>query len=136
MNKQDLSWSLKVNSAMRDLYDLGERIQFFPILLGETARQIRDNPDHTFNLKVDKIEWGIFEKNMTAEIKSLFKTYNFKENEKGYEYEFEGVPVQIYVIKKHWRFLDNLDMRFYKTDEFRLPNPFKAYWPARYLVGS
>lgn len=126
-------WNL--NAAMRDLYDLGERIQFFPILLLETARQVYDHPeDIYYDIDVPRIDWGIFGKNMTPEVKSLFKTWNFKENDKGYEYTFEGIPVQIHVIKKKWPELENLDIRRYKMDEFRFPNPFEKYWMHRNFV--
>lgn len=124
-----------INAAMRDIYDIGEKIQFFPILLLETARQVYDyNNDFYKSLDVPKIDWGIFEKNVTPEVKSLFKTWNFKENEKGYEYSFENIPIQIHIIRKKWPVLENLDMRFYKIDEFRIPNPFEKYWRQRNLV--
>ena len=88
MNTDLQKWN--TNAAMRDIYDVGERLQVFPILLGEVARQIYDHPDHMFDISVDKIEWGIMQSQMTAEVKSLFNTWNFTPNEKGYEYTYEG----------------------------------------------
>lgn len=135
LHNEVVKWpSWDINAVMRDIYDIGERLLIFPILLGETARQVYDHPDHMFDLDVPIVEWGIREAQMTPEVLSLFKTWNFKENDKGYEYTFEHVPVQIYIIKKKWKFLENLDQKFYKVDDFKLPNPFNDYWKIRTLV--
>lgn len=106
-----------------------------PILLGEVARQIRENSDTLFDLKVnEQIEWGITEKDLTSEKVSLFKTWGFKENEKGFEYTFENIPIQIVVIKGDYPFFKNLDTKFYKVDEYKIPNPFEEYWKNRTLI--
>ncbi len=129
------SWD--VNAVLRDIYDLGEMILARPLLLGEVAKQIHDEQDIMFDLKLPigtKIEWGISKKNMTPEKVSLFKTWNFKENEKGFEYTFEYIPVQIIVYKNNYAFFKNPDMKFYKVDDFDIPNPFDKYWKARYLI--
>jgi len=126
------SWD--INAAIRDIYDIGERIQQFPIMLGEVARQMHDHLDHSFDIQTDKIEWMIPERGLTPEVKSLFKTWGFKENAKGYEYTFEGIPVQIRVIKRRYSFFERPDQRFYKVDDFKIPNPFEKYWKARFLI--
>jgi hypothetical protein len=132
LSKPATSWN--VNAAMRDIYDIGERIQLWPIMLGQVAKQIHDNPDSLFDLKVTEIEWMIPYKNLTAEVKSLFNTWGFKENERGYEYSFEGIPVYIRVIKRKYAFFEKPDQKFYKVDDFMLPNPFNAYWRIHNLV--
>lgn len=126
--------STNINAAMRFMYDLGEAIQYPFILMGETAKQVVDNPDSYFDLHVDHIELGIPSKQMTPETISTLKIYHFKENEKGWEYSWEGVPIQLYVITRKYKFFDNLDTKFYKIDEFKLANPFAAYWKARAIV--
>ena len=132
-NLEFKSWD--INAALRDIYDLGERIQLFPLMLGDVAKQIHDNQDIMMDVKVnDKIEWGIHEKNMTPEVISLFKTWNFKPNDRGWEYTFENIPIQIVVIKRKYKFFDNPDQKFYKVDEYKIPNPFESYWKARYLI--
>lgn len=126
--------SSAINMAMLFMYDFGERILYPLILMGETARQVFDNTDHLFDLKVDKIEFGLPIRQLTPETKSTLTTYHFKENVLGYEGSWEGVPIQIYVIKRNYGFFKNLDVRYYKLDEFKLANPFEAYWRIRQLV--
>ena len=126
------SWN--VNAAMRDIYDIGEKIQLWPILLGDAAKQIHDNPDRFFDLKLNKIEWCIPMRNNTPEIQSLFKTWGMTPNERGYEYSFEGIPIYIRLIKRHYAFFDKPDMGYYKVDEFMLPNPWSDYWKIRNLI--
>ena len=132
LSKPASSWN--VNACMRDIFDLGERLQIFPILLGEVAKQIHDNPDPTFDLKVTSIEWGLPKRNLTPEVVSLFNTWNFTPNAKGYEYSFEGIPVQIRIYKHRYEFFERLDTKFYKVDEFKLPNPWEKYWKIRNLI--
>lgn len=122
---------------MRDIYDLGERIQYFPILLGEVARQVRENQDILMDIKLyegDVIEWGLPKKQVTPEVISFFKMWNFKENDKGFEYTFEHIPVQIVVFGGDYKFLNNTDTKFYKVDEYRLPNPWDEYWENRAII--
>ena len=87
-----------------------------------------------FDIQVDHIEWGIPERGLTTEVKSLFNTWGFKPNAKGYEYTFEGIPIQIRVIKRRYSFFERPDQRFYKVDDFKIPNPFEKYWRARFLI--
>src|ERR1700756_2340037 len=83
-----------VNAALRDLYDVAERAMLPYVLLGDAARQLFDGADG-FNgndIKVNKLEWGMFEKNLTPEIKSLFLVWRFEPwEDKGFKYEFQGV---------------------------------------------
>lgn len=41
--------------------------------------------------------------------------------------EYEGVPIEVKIIKKHYRVLDNLDTVMYAYEQFFLPNPFEAF---------
>jgi len=132
LNKPASSWN--VNAAMRDIYDIGEKIQLWPVILGEVAKQIHDNPDRFFDLKVTSIEWCIPARNNTAEVKSLFNTWGFEPDERGYHYSFEGIPIYVRLIKRKYSFFDKPDMGYYKVDEFMLPNPWSDYWKVRNLI--
>ncbi len=128
---------LDVNAALRDLYDVTEGAMLPYILLGDVARQLYDGVDGFSgnDLKVDKLEWGMFEKNLTPEIKSLFITWNFETwEDKGFKYEFQGVPVFVHVITRKYPWFDLPDVRFYGPDMFKIPNPFEKYWKARFLI--
>lgn len=125
------------------------------VLLGDVARQIYDGVDGYTNhdLQVEKIEWGMFERNLTPEIKSLFLTWGFEPweaegTQKGFKYFYHGygkelpdgtiqpidVPIYVTVITKKWKFFNMPDMKYYGPDYFNLPNPFDSYWKSRYLV--
>jgi hypothetical protein len=128
------SWDIGV--AMRDLYDLFEKIMHKGVLLGEVAHQIKMGgkgaiDDH---VEVTGLEWGMPKKNLTAEVKSLFKTWGFKETPTGYEYTVSNVPVKIKVYERKYKFFEHPDQVFYGVDDFQIPNPFANYWKARYLI--
>ena len=69
------SWDIGV--AMRDLYDLFEKIMYTGVLLGEVALQLKDKSQagSAHDLQVSGIEWGLPKKQLTAEVISLFKTW-------------------------------------------------------------
>lgn len=134
MNNHLSSWD--IGEALRELYDTFERIMHNGVLLGEVAKQIkeekRDGLDR--HIEVSEIEWGLPKKNLTPEVASLFKTWGFTPTETGYEYKIGNVPVKIRVYSRKYKFLENLDVAFYGVDEFRLPNPFNTYWKVRNLI--
>lgn len=126
-----------INAAMRDLYDLTEMASLPYVLLGDAARQLYDGKDGFNNstLQVDKLEWGMFEKNLTPEVQSLFRAWNFETwEDKGFKYKFENVPVYVRVLTKKWKFFELPDMRFYGPDFFKIPNPFERYWKSRFII--
>ncbi len=128
-----------VQKAILDIYDMGEKVQFRFLLLGDLSRAVKDKADVGFN--ASKLELGMFAKQLTPEVKSLFKTWGFEPTEYGYVYYFTPptkwevkIPVEIHVINRHYKFLENPDVGFFSVDEFLLPNPFENYWKARHLV--
>lgn len=128
---------LKVNAAMRDLYDLIEMAMLPYVLLGDAARQLQDGVDGFTEkyLHVDRLEWAMFESNLTPEVQSLFRTWNFETwEDKGFKYEFEGVPCYVRVITRDYKFFQMPDMKFYGPDMFKVANPFEKYWPLRHMI--
>lgn len=129
------AWDL--NAAMRDLYDLTEMASLPYVLLSDAARQLYDGKDgfNDSNIEVDKLEWGIFARNLTPEVQSLFRAWNFETwEDKGFKYQFGNVPIYVYVFTKKWKFFELPDMRFYGPDYFKIPNPFEKYWKARFII--
>ncbi len=139
-NGASAPWTAEdVAMAVLDIYDMCERVQFNFILLGELAKAVWEKTDRGFN--ADKLELAMFARQLTPEIKSLFKTWNFEQTDYGYKYYFTPptkwdikIPVEIHVIKRDYKFLKNPDVGFFSVDEFRIPNPFENYWKARFLV--
>lgn len=127
---------MEIKRALLDLTDVLEMASLPYVLLGETARAMMDGKDGIAenDLNVDIIEVGVFQRNMTPEVLSLFKTWKFEKNEKGYTYKMGNVPIQLVVVQRRYKFFDNPDQRFYGPDTFKLPNPFENYWKARFII--
>lgn len=128
---------LKINATLRDLYDVTEMAMLPYVLLGDAAKQLYDGVDGFEKnlLQVDKLEWGMFFRNLTPEIQSLFRTWNFEPwEDKGFKYESNGVPIYVRVITRDYKFFEMPDMRFYGPDMFKIANPFMKYWKARFIV--
>lgn len=124
--------------AIQDVYDLQEKTSIAFIVLGDLARAIRDKqPEYDG----EAIQVGFKANHLVPEVKSLFKQWGFVETKYGYKYYFTPptkwdikVPVEIYCWTKHYPFFDNPDIGFFGVDEFRLPNPFEAYWKVRGII--
>lgn len=138
--KLNVNWDhLDIGMAIRDIYDMSERTMIKFIMLGEFAKAIRERKE---NVVLPFIEIGMFEKNNTAEIKSLFlNTWKFTKTEYGYTYFFtppikwdRHIPVKIRVLKKVYKCLQHPDFGFYGVDEFLIPNPFDEYWKIRGIL--
>ena len=127
-----------VTLAVNDIYDMCEKCQLNFIALDDLAKAIRDKNDQ---LMTDHLEVAMHARNLTPEIKSLFKTWNFEETKYGYKYYFSPptkwdikIPVEIHVIRKNYKFLSNPDQGWFGVNDFYLPNPFETYWKARRFV--
>lgn len=128
------SWD--VGAALRELYDLTESMLLPYVLLGDVARQIKYGRDgyNGNDLQVDKVQFGTYYKNVTAEVLSLIHQWNWEETPWGFRFESNGVPIEFYVFSKKYRFFQMPDMGYYGPDIFKLPNEFEKYWKARGLL--
>lgn len=124
--------------AIQDVYDMQEKTQINFIILGDLARTIRDRQSY---FDGDKIEVGFHVNNLVPEIKSLFATWGFEETKYGYKYYFTPpikwdikIPVEIHIFHKKYPFFENPDIGWFGVDDYRLPNPFEAYWKMRGLI--
>jgi len=119
-------------AALRDGADLLDRCQIPGFLLGDASRNAWDGTD----LSGDKIVFGIKSGEYTDLTKSTIRSMRpgaiLEENEA--RYLTNGVPVIIKVIRRKYEFLQNLDKKWYKYDEYLFANPFEKYYKARYIV--
>lgn len=124
--------------AIQDIYDMQEKTSIPFIVLGELAKTIRNKLN---SYDGEKIEIGFPASNLVPEIRSLFKQWNFQETKYGYKYYFTPpikwdvkIPVEIHCWSKKYPFFSNPDVGFFGVDEYKLPNPFEAYWKVRGII--
>ena len=123
----------EVDAALKDVQDVLGRALCPFVILKETAEAMRAD---TYFLNCQKITLGIQEKHLTKEVESTLRTLvpNWKRDKDGFRYEYKGVPVEIDVIKKDWKYFKNQDFLFYRAEEYKIPNPFGEYWEARNTI--
>ena len=124
-----------IERALYDVEDLFQRVMCPFVLLGETARSVRDGEFVAGTV----IEVGVRAGDLVPEILSTihsFSNFNggFNKTSFGYEYLSNGIPVKITVINKKWKFLENPDTVFYGPAQYQIPNPFPEYYKTRFLV--
>lgn len=135
----------EVHEALLFSQDILQRalIPFF--VIGDVAERLRkqDVPQ----LDVDEVEIAIHRKHATVSGMSTLSTLLEESNvdieteyiKKSYDggvidmvktitFTHGGVPVIFKVIDKDYDFFKNLDVRWYYTDDFYIPNPFDMYW--------
>lgn len=123
--------NLNVNACMRYIYDQMESALIVNyVVLGDAGLAIKEKRQ----IDTDLIEIGISAGQMTPEVVSLFNQWGYKETDKGWETSFEGIKILFRVIKKKYKFLEHVDVEFYDVDEYKLPNPWSAYWKIRQLI--
>lgn len=123
----------QLHNALMDVEDALDRALVPFILLEGAAKQIYEGAG---SLELNEISVGVLERHMTQSGRSLFRMVRPKA-EFTYEnitYNSNGVPIIIWIIHKNYKFFQNPDSRIYCLSEFKLPNPFMAYWRARFLI--
>lgn len=128
---------LKLDAALRYGQDVIERTLCPFFLWGQTARDVVDAPPTVDGglLTGDKVELAILEKHLTREVRSTIKTMEGAEEEDDkIEFEHDGIPIIIKVIRRNYKFLQRPDAKFYMADEYKIPNPFESFWKKRGLV--
>ena len=118
------------------LFDVEQWMERFSvskyIMLADTAKALHDNEA----LYGDGIYIGIEKRYLTRMVMSNFKTewksseftkYGFTYNVVEYHTKIT-VPVHIQFIQNDYSFFKFLDKRFYRTGQYKIPNPFEDYW--------
>jgi len=124
----------QLDKALLDTFDLMQRclLDTTFIVLGDAAKCIKERR----GLDCNKLEFGIEKRYLTPEVMSTLKEWVkgglFVDN--GFSYVFEGVPVRFKFIKRKYKFFENLDSQIYMPEWYKIANPFKNYWKARFLI--
>jgi len=102
-------------------------------VLGDTARHVYDHSEDELE---GPIEFGIKKNDLTEyTLAALQQLLPDLTREKGtLFFTFNGVPITIKVIERHYSFFDQLDTKMFKMTSIPFPNPFEKYWKARNLV--
>lgn len=124
----------QLDKAILDVFDLMQRClldQNF-IVLGDAAKCIWENK----GLYVNKLEFGLEKRYITPEVLSTLKEWvkGGKFTNNGFDYVFEGVPIHFKFIARNYHFFKNLDSKIYSPEWYKIANPFKNYWKARFLI--
>ena len=110
-------------------------------LFDETAQRMKESNVLQY---LDHLEFAVvkpgFGETQRRLLKTVFENFypaelKWKINLDGAEFEHEGVPIKLKVIKKNIEFFSNPDTMFYRGREFRVPNQWDKYWRMRKVIG-
>jgi hypothetical protein len=129
-NKNGLSPE-KLDQALATAEDLLTRAQVPFLVLGDTLKGILKE-----ELYGEGIELGIRERYLTKDTLGMMKLIrpDLRVEPDSIYFEYEGVPVEILIIRRNYKCLENPDTVFYKVTEYKTPNPLVGYFQARYLI--
>jgi hypothetical protein len=105
----------------------------------DTAKAMKDATD----LYGDGIDFMVEAKYINENTIGVLKSIRDSEHlipagteitDKGFEYEYRGVPIRVKFIHRSYPWFKNLDGVFYATGNYKVPNPFENYWKARHIV--
>lgn len=114
-----------LDEALFYAFDIFETItlDFFP--MNNTAYQMIND----LRLEGDKIQLGVREKDLAPTTLETLKIAvpNIDITDKKIIMVHEGIPIEVRIIKKHYRVLDNLDQILYAYETFWIPNPIESF---------
>ena len=99
------------------------QLEFF--VMGKTAQSMYEEKF----LSGKKIELGVMAREVTDATRDMLKMVNptIDIQDKKIIMEHNGVPIEVKIIKLHYRALDNMDFIQYAYETFLIPNPFDAF---------
>ena len=115
---------------LMDVDDIVSRTMMPYIVIGELAKQIREEVEHPMGNRIDLIVKKREYSQHAYDTLSLFVP-GLKKEDNVIRFEVKGVPVTIRIVDKKYRFFENPDTRFFYTGNFLVPNPFDMYWEVR-----
>lgn len=117
--------SEQLEEALFAVFDMmaDAQLEFFP--MNQTAVQIHENKW----LEGDKLIFGVKKRDLAESTIEMLKIANpsIDLQPKKIIMVHNGIPIEIRIITKHYRVLDNLDTVDYAYETFLMPNPFEAF---------
>jgi len=123
----------EILEALYDFDNLMHRcvLQDSYLSLGDIGKAMVDNLPFEGN----GLEFGIERRYLTREVMATLLMYVPGEiTEKGFTYDFKGIPIKVRFIDNIYGFFKYPDKKIYGVEEFQVPNPFHKYWKARALI--
>lgn len=129
-----------LEAALFNIEDIFDRAlldqKFIPLM--DTAKAIYDGVP----LYGNKIDVGVEKRYLIKEAISTLKslpTYGsmypeLEITDKGFSYEYKGVPVNVRFINRNYKFFKRPDFKYYLSQPYNMPNPFETYWKSRWLI--
>jgi hypothetical protein len=116
-----------LEEALYFIHDLMDDAQLEFFAMGKTAEQLVND----LWLEGNKLEFGVKKRNLTADNLSVLKEAvpSIDIQDRKIIMEYSGIPIELKIIKLHYRVLDNLDTIMYGPglEVFLVPNPFEAF---------
>ncbi len=127
-----LAESTKLEEALFYVFDMmaDAQLEFFP--MNKTAKQMYNNEW----LEGDKLTFGVKKSELAESTLEMLKISepSIDLQPKKIIMIHSGVPIEIRIINKHYRVLDNLDTIDYAYETFLVPNPFDAFMRMTYFM--
>lgn len=123
----------QLEATLLDCFDLMGRalLDSLFLVLGDTARCLKEDK----LLEGNGIDIGIEDRYVDNALLGIVKEYtNATVTDKGFVYDFNGVPVRCKFIKRKYDCLVYPDVKFYGPEQYRIPNQFSVYWRIRSLI--
>lgn len=115
----------KLDNALFYAFDLFQAcmLNFFP--MNNTAYQMINNQ----RLAGEKVQLGVRQKDLAPTTRSILKIAHpgIDIQDKKIIIIHEGIEIEVRIIKKHYRVLDNLDQIIYAYETFWIPNPIDSF---------
>jgi hypothetical protein len=126
----------ELHEALLWIQDMLDRSSVLFMVGGEVGKQIKETD--LPQLDADRLEIIVLKQHFTdsgrSMLKSLLEQYYIKDidwTEDSIKFSHRNVPIIITIVHNMYPFFLNPDFAYYTVTEFKIPNPFNAYWEER-----
>lgn len=134
---------VELEEALYNATDILDRCMLPYVLLRETARDVNAGPEVLH--EADGVYIGIEERYMTPEVWSNIGTFSrnvdlhygmtdYVRTNNGFGWKHNGVPIIVQIIERDYKMIHNPDIKLFRLESYRIPNPFDKYWKARWII--